>query len=167
MAGTPIGKVRGICIHHTASPRATTTYEQIRHEHVTVNGWTDVGYHHLILGDGSIKTCRPPHLQGAGALGYNAGVLHIAMAGNFELEAPTPQQIRALQQLLAVLCKRHNLPETAIIGHCDVYRTIVKFARMNGRLVSTATACPGRNLYRLLGVCREVVRGYLTAKKGA
>lgn len=167
MAGTPIGKVCGIDVHHTASPRATTTYETIRREHVDVQGWADVGYHYLILGDGSLKVCRPAHLQGAGALGHNRGVLHVAMAGNFEIEAPTQQQIHTLQQLLAVLCKRHNLPETAIIGHCDVYRTIVKFVRVRGRWVSTATACPGRNLYRLLGVCREVVRGYLTAKNGA
>lgn len=163
---TPNGKIRGICVHHTASPRATTTVEEIRRHHVEVNGWSDIGYHYIILGDGTLKVGRPAHLMGAGALGFNQGVLHIAVCGNFDTEALTHQQIHTLQQLLAVLCKRHRLNETAIIGHRDVSKT-TPYVKVGGRWVSTATACPGRNLYESLGVCRSVVRGYLAAKKGA
>lgn len=164
---TPNGKIRGIVVHHTASDRDTTTYETIRHEHVDVNGWQDVGYHHLILSDGTLKVCRPVGQMGAHALGYNQGTIGIALAGNFEHEDPTTAQLRTLIQVLAVLCKRYGLPSSAIIGHCDVNR-IVKFAKLAGRWVSTATACPGRILYRMLGaICRDVDGYLVAAKKGA
>ena len=160
---TPNGKIRGICVHHTASPRETTTMDMIRAWHKTA-GYADVGYHYVIMGDGTLKVGRPVDRQGAGALGYNRGVLHICVAGNFENEAPTNAQIHALQQLLAILCKRYGLSESAIIGHRDVNK-ITPFVKVAGRWVSTATACPGRNLYRLLGICRDVVRGYISAAK--
>ena len=48
------------------------TLEQLRHDHVVVNGWRDIGYHFYITQEGVVYPCRPVERMGAHALGYNA-----------------------------------------------------------------------------------------------
>lgn len=50
-------KVTKLVIHHSASPRDTTTIDKITkwHKH---RGFATVGYHKVILGNGSIKAGR-------------------------------------------------------------------------------------------------------------
>lgn len=46
---------------HCSATRSNRRYtlEQLRHDHVAVNGWRDIGYHFYITLDGVVHTCRP------------------------------------------------------------------------------------------------------------
>ena len=59
---------------HCSATRSNRRYplEQLRHDHVAVNGWRDIGYHFYITLDGVVHTCRPIERMGAHARGYNA-----------------------------------------------------------------------------------------------
>lgn len=137
-------KLTRIVIHHSASPRATTTAKMIDEWH-RAEGYDGIGYHRVIEGDGEVVMGRADEKIGAHAYGFNKDTLGICVVGNFEKEAPTHQQIERLIQVLAILCKRYNIPASGIIGHRDVL----------------PTACPGQNLFNQLPAIRQRVAGYL------
>lgn len=66
---------------HCSATRSNRRYtlEQLRHDHVAVNGWRDIGYHFYITLDGVVHPCRPIERMGAHARGYNAIPLASAM----------------------------------------------------------------------------------------
>jgi hypothetical protein len=141
---TPLAKVTEIIVHHSDSARDTTTFEEIRQWHLE-KGWIDIGYHGVILSDGSFHVGRPDNVMGAQALNHNFDSLGFCVTGNFEVETPTEAQIHTLIQVLAAKCKAHNVPAKAIKGHRDV----------------DDTSCPGKNLYAMLPHIREEVAKYL------
>lgn len=51
-----------IFVHHTCTSRMNTTREQIYNEHVKGRGWSDIGYHFIISGDGHIILGRDERL---------------------------------------------------------------------------------------------------------
>ena len=70
-----------IVIHHSASPRRSTTAEDIRSWHVDDNGWDDIGYHFVIEADGSVVIGRRLPKTGAHAP-PNSGRIGICITGN-------------------------------------------------------------------------------------
>jgi N-acetylmuramoyl-L-alanine amidase len=96
-----------------------------------------IGYHYVIFPDGTVRSGRPEHLNGAHALGYNS-YLGVCLIGNFssvnrplsELNSqdPTPAQMRSLKLLIEQLQSKYNIPLERIRRHKDV---------------STGTECPG------------------------
>lgn len=89
----------------------------------------DIGYHYVILPDGTVQGGRPAGCRGAHALGYSDH-LGICLAGDFDLAAPTREQLGALEGLLRRLMKQYTLaPETirlhhdaTVLGQCPGYR---------------------------------------------
>lgn len=137
-------KISRIVIHHSASPKATTTIQDIERWHKE-KGYNGVGYHKVIEGGGITRQGRPDEVVGAHAYGHNTGTLGVCVCGNFDSEEPDAEQLKELVQVLAVLCKRHGLKAGAIVGHRDV----------------NATSCPGKNLFSKLPDIRQRVTGYL------
>lgn len=137
-------KFKKIVIHHTASPRDTTTLEMVTKWH-TDKGWNGIGYHRFIDGKGKLYQGRPDSQIGAHAYGHNRDTMGICVAGNFDRESLGAAQRKTLVQTLAVLCARHGLTEKDIIGHRDLM----------------ATSCPGGDLYDELPSIRKDVAGYL------
>jgi N-acetylmuramoyl-L-alanine amidase len=146
-----IQKVEYLIIHHSASPE-TTTIDDIRQWHKN-KGWSDIGYHKVIYQNGEVKQGRPDAVMGAQAFGANAFSLGICCIGNFETKKPPEKMIKALIQVLATLCKRHNLPPERIIGHRDVSRMF--------NVPAGASSCPGRYMYSLLPEIQTEVSKYL------
>lgn len=136
--------IKKIILHHSASGRDTTTIKDIERWHLEKK-YNGIGYHLVIEGGGLLRTGRPYEKIGAHAQGFNTGSIGICLTGNFEEEEPDEEQIKQLVQVLATLCKRHGLPVSAIVGHRDVNKT----------------ACPGKNLYKLLPLIRQKVAVYL------
>ena len=136
--------IKRIIIHHSASPRVTTTIQQIEGWHKKA-GYKGVGYHKVIEGGGLVRQGRPDEEIGAHAYGHNHDSLGVCVVGNFENEQPDEAQIDALVQVLATLCKRHGLKASAIFGHRDV----------------NPTACPGKHLFSKLPAIRQRVAAYL------
>lgn len=146
-------KIDWIVIHCSASDRHKTTPKQIDGWH-RQRGWSEIGYHRVITGDGKVHQGRADEAIGAHAAGFNTHSLGICLTGNFDhdtLREDDPQ-FEALVQVCAVLCKRHGIPPGAIIGHRDTYKLLRR---------PVAKSCPGNTAYALLPRLRERVRGYL------
>lgn len=143
-------KINKIIVHHTESPGGDVEF--VRHIHVDINKWSDVGYHFVITngkshgswnagGDGEIQEGRPMERMGAHAKGANKGSVGISLVGTFDETEPTSKQVASVCGLIATLCNKFNLdPRSDVLGHRDVGNT----------------DCPGDNLYALLPTIREV-----------
>jgi N-acetylmuramoyl-L-alanine amidase len=88
-----------------------------------------VGYHFIILPDGTIQQGRPEHCRGSHAAGYDS-FLGICLIGNFSansnpdgdrgLKEPTEAQIQALTALVKRLRTSYHIPLDRIRRHSDV-----------------------------------------------
>jgi hypothetical protein len=97
----------------------------------------NIGYHYVILPDGTVQQGRPEHCRGAHAPGYNS-YIGICLIGNFSeadnptgakgLKEPTEAQMRALVDLTRSLRERYHLSLQQVLRHSDV---------------NAATKCPG------------------------
>lgn len=117
----PMGQVTGVAVHHSASPRSTTL-RTLRRWHVEENGWADVGYHRIILGDGTSVAGRPLHFQGASVRGKNRGLIAILVMGNNASQDPNhhwigDQWAALRRELDAIALLWGNLP---VNGHRDL-----------------------------------------------
>lgn len=97
----PVSK---LIVHHSATPRSAT-FEQLERGH-RERGFEGIGYHLVILGDGSVRRGRDFEAIGAHALGANEDSLGICVVGdNTRPEhAWTEEQCRALRAVVATLC---------------------------------------------------------------
>lgn len=144
-----------IVIHCSASDRYKTTIEDIRAWHVKGNGWSDIGYHTVITGDGIARKGRDDSLIGAGAAGWNEDSLHICLTGNFDIDRITTDdpQYKTLVQVVAIKLKKYpTITLSNVIGHRDVYLRLG---------IPQAKSCPGKYLYELLPQLRRDVAKYL------
>jgi N-acetyl-anhydromuramyl-L-alanine amidase AmpD len=142
-----LARPSGIIIHHSASPASAEGQTVDVH---LIDRWherrgfarTDedrvyhVGYHYVILPDGTIQRGRPERMRGAHCEGHN-DQLGVCLVGNFSSSAnpdgrqgpsrPTPAQLAALDHLLKRLIKRYGVTRADIHRHRDY----------------ASTACPG------------------------
>lgn len=91
-----------------------------------------LGYHYIILPDGTLKRGRPEHCIGAHTKGFN-NYLGIVLVGDFSsrdnpdgkkgLAQPTPQQLKTLVSLCRRLRAHYHFPLSRIFRHSDLERT--------------------------------------------
>jgi N-acetylmuramoyl-L-alanine amidase len=133
----------GIIIHHSAIPSVIggppideAIIDDIhRRRGFRVFYWGrfyHVGYHYIILPDGTVQQGRPEHCHGAHAEGYNS-FIGICLVGNFSSTAnpsgqagpaqPTPAQLQALVDLCRQLREKYGFPVNRILRHSDVSQT--------------------------------------------
>ena len=98
------------------------TVEQLRHDHVEVNGWFDIGYHYYITRDGKVHECRPVERMGAHARGANANSIGICYEGGLDKngkakDTRTDAQKKSMRELVQDICHRHDIID--ILGHRD------------------------------------------------
>jgi N-acetyl-anhydromuramyl-L-alanine amidase AmpD len=123
----PISAINKYIIHHSAS--TTHTAEDFARYHVNSRDWPSIGYHFAIEKDGTIKQTNRLNTLSYHTSGENTTGVGIVLSGNFNIEQPTPAQIKSLKQLLNLLKKE--------VGNYPVY----------GHRDFAATSCPGDNLY--------------------
>lgn len=135
---------RGIVIHHSATDRVQdgrlVDARWINDVHKrkgfgVVYGSTDyaIGYHFVILQNGTIERGRPEHLPGAHSRGHNEDI-GICLVGDFDSSTnpqgkrgplqPTSRQMLAVIRLCAELQSRHGIPTDRIVGHRDLNDTL-------------------------------------------
>jgi hypothetical protein len=125
-----------IVIHHSATPAGNAAVFDKMHRD---KGWDELGYHFVIgngtqSGDGQIEVGPrwPKQKWGAHAKTpnneFNERGIGICLVGNFDVERPTPAQVRSLTRLVAYLMKTYNISARDVIGHGE----------------TKATDCPGR-----------------------
>ncbi|MCE5334083.1 MAG: N-acetylmuramoyl-L-alanine amidase [Desulfobacteraceae bacterium] len=127
-----------IILHHTATDSGSA--RTINNAHGDRGFWNGLGYHFLIdngtlgKGDGQIEMSPRWIRQQTGAHckagGMNEKSIGIALVGNFNNEAPTPNQMQALEYLLKALRDYYRIPVTNVAGHREVD--------------GAKTECPGR-----------------------
>jgi N-acetylmuramoyl-L-alanine amidase len=123
--------LRRVILHHTASPMASTSVDDILRWHLQ-RGMSGIGYHFVIDGSGVIHSTRWIQRVGAHTRGHNLDSVGIALIGNFERETPTSAQMNALVTLLKDLQREYGIDRLQL--HGDL----------------AATKCPGRNLRALV-----------------
>ena len=117
-------KILYLVIHCSATKVTSDfTVEALRHCHVAVNHWSDIGYHYYITKDGTIHPCRPTSKPGAHAKGFNHCSLGICYEGGLDkngkpADTRTPQQKASLLRLLRQLKRKY--PKAKILGHYEL-----------------------------------------------
>lgn len=116
-------KISEIILHCTATPQG----REVRVSDVTrwhrARGFRTIGYHYLVLLDGTVECGRAENEIGAHCLGHNAvsiGVCYVGgldAAGQRPMDTRTPPQKEALRRLVAELRARH--PKAKVYGHRD------------------------------------------------
>ena len=107
-----------IIIHCADTPKGVYfDVDDIRHWHVDERGWSDVGYHFVILLDGTIQFGRPLHKIGAHTLGQNLSSIGICYIGGKGSDTRTKQQKESLIILIKTLKRIFDKPK--VYGHRD------------------------------------------------
>lgn len=117
----PREKTDMIIIHHTAIEDMSVA--DIHELHLR-NGWAGIGYHKVILPNGTVENGRPESMIGAHAQGVNPRSIGIVLVGNFEIVPPSSLQIDALVSLTLELMKKYHVPLENIQPHREVSKTV-------------------------------------------
>lgn len=139
--------ILGVVIHHSATPPTSAGkpvdaavldgYHARRGwVHVDTSGVYHIGYHYVVLQDGTVQPGRPENAMGAhsGVTYYNRHYLGICLVGDFDSSSnprggngplrPPAAQMKATADLVAELARRHGFGPEEIIAHRDVKRTL-------------------------------------------
>lgn len=135
-----------IVIHHTVTDQNITP-EALRAIFKSRFGVDYIGYNFYIRGNGEVHSDLGPEKVGihnnVGKFN-NTNSVGISIAGNFEEQEPTQEQLNSLSNLILELQKNYQIPDENIVGHRDM----------------KSTACPGKNLYKYKPWKKEVSVGY-------
>lgn len=146
-----------ISIHHPAEYQASIDanpgemlVNRIRNYHVKNLGWKDIGYHYIINKDknGVFKAYagRPETWVGAHTWQNNSYTIGISVAYGMGTKPPEAQ-LQCLAELIASICKRHNIPldRQHIKGHREFP-------------YNAGNECPGENLFQKLGYVVDLAK---------
>lgn len=134
-----------IILHCSATPEGRdVSVSTIRQWHLD-RGWSDIGYHYVVMLDGTIEEGRPLERQGAHVRGHNKGSIGICYVGGLDSDMKakdtrTDAQRASLSAFLEFLMVEY--PKATLHGHNE-------FA---------AKACPSfivKNEYKDLIDCYE------------
>lgn len=111
-----------VIVHHSANPTPQNQFSSINEDHrqrfkfvSTLGKWG--GYHYFIEKSGEVLQYRSTEEVGAHTLGQNDKAIGICLAGNFDHQKPTANQIVSLCKLIDYLLKIHQIPVTEIYPH--------------------------------------------------
>lgn len=112
--------INKIIVHCTATKEGKAfTANDITHWHKD-RGFATIGYHYVVLLDGTIQQGRAEMVMGAHCKGYNANSIGICYIGGLDengksKDTRTPEQKKSLLELLKRLKK--DYPNATIHGH--------------------------------------------------
>ena len=118
-------KVKYIVVHCSATMPGQTCDAEIIDQWHRARGFEMIGYHYVVMPDGSIEHGRPLFYQGAHVRNYNTVSIGVCYVGGLDAQGRTadtrtPQQKETLTKLLTQLQKRY--PKARIVGHRDLDR---------------------------------------------
>lgn len=116
-------QINEIIVHCTATPEHRHyTVQDVRRWHKQ-QGWSDIGYHYLVLLDGTVEQGRDVDLVGAHCQGHNSHSIGVCYVGGVTADGKTAKDTRTEKQktaLLRLLLElRHLYPKANIYGHRD------------------------------------------------
>lgn len=144
----PMNGIRRITLHHEGaadSPVYFTDYKAtakrialVRRVHME-RGWGDIGYHYIVDRAGRVWAARPLELQGAHVRDNNEHNIGIMCLGNFDIQAPSDAQLKAVTRFTRDLRHSHRVPVARIHTHQEL----------------VATSCPGRSMQPRIAMFRS------------
>lgn len=137
---------QNIIVHHTAISRAKNPaqFDAVNRYHKD-KGWGMIGYQYLIEADGTVKKGRRENQTGAhtSQKWMNVRSIGICLTGNFDIEEPTLEQVKALHSLVVQLQNKYNIPVKKVFPH----RHFAKYKSCWGKLLPDD----------ILGYCRTEI----------
>lgn len=138
---------RTVVVHHSVIYETDdpTTMRKIQDTHMDTRQWADIGYHFGVGKSGQVFEGRDLKARGTHVEHYNTGSVGVVFFGDFEIDAPTPEQIDQGHRLIDWLALRLTL--THLAGHGEF---------------NDFTKCPGTNMLPYLNLFAEsagLVRG--------
>lgn len=137
--------------HHTFLPayghftgsNHFTLQQNMKHHHVSANGWADIGQHFTSFPDGTIVTGRPLESNPACIFGNNQHAICIEHLGNFDAgrDVMTQAHRQAILRMTAAICERFAIPVTADRVVYHHWYDLATGVRTNGS--GTTKSCPG------------------------
>lgn len=122
-------RIDKIILHCSATPEGKAyTVADIKKWHTLPvskggRGWSDIGYHYIILLNGEIALGRDVDLAGAHTQNHNANSIGVCYIGGVASDGKTPKDTRTPEQKQAfkvLLEKLHTLyPNATIHGHYE------------------------------------------------
>lgn len=110
-------KINKIVVHCSDSPQGRGDTAATIHRWHKANNWSGIGYHAVILEDGTIEYGRPDYWRGAHARGANKNSLGVCLIGRNSF---TAKQMTALAKYVAEKRKKHSIKLENVIGHYEV-----------------------------------------------
>ena len=113
-------QINKIIVHCTATREgAPVSLDTVRRWHLE-RGWSDIGYHYLILLDGTIERGRPEERQGAHVRGHNRNSIGVSYVGGVDRnlkakDTRTQDQKDSLHNLLSNLMASYE--DATLHGH--------------------------------------------------
>ena len=107
--------IKYIVVHTSASPQGRGDNAEKIHTWHLARKWDGLGYHFVILEDGTIQNGRPEYWQGSHVRKHNhhsLGVCLIGMGGD-----ATQEQLNSLHQLAGGLSFKYG---AVLVGHSDL-----------------------------------------------
>ena len=104
--------IKFLVVHCSDTPNSQNLNANDIHKMHINFGWNGIGYHKVILRNGTSESGRPEYWQGAHVYGYNDQSLGVCLIGTDEF---TPIQFRTLKKLLDYWKSKY--PNARIVGH--------------------------------------------------
>ena len=138
--------INKIILHCSATREGQNiSTETIRGWHVNERGWSDIGYHFVVLLDGTVDKARPIKRQGAHVRGKNKGSIGVCYIGGCDADmnpkdTRNEAQKKSLEELITYLMESYD--DATLHGHNEF----------------SSKACPSFNVqevYKELIECHE------------
>ncbi|MGE2837239.1 N-acetylmuramoyl-L-alanine amidase [Mycobacterium sp. SMC-4] len=167
-------KIRAGIVHHTAGSNDYTPQDSaaiirsIYEYHTRTLGWCDIAYNAMVDKYGQVFEGRAGGMgrpvEGAHTGGFNHNTWGVAMLGNFDVEPPTPIQLRTTARLLGWVLGQSGVDPLATVALPSEGGSFTKFPFGSSPLLPTifthrdvgATECPGAAAYAQMDMIREI-----------
>jgi N-acetylmuramoyl-L-alanine amidase len=117
-------KVDKIVIHCSATREGQAHNAKDIDRWHKAQGWNGIGYHHVVLLDGTVEKGRDESLAGSHVKGFNATSIGVVYIGGLAANGVTPKDTRtdAQKVALAKLIKelKAKYPGAKVMGHRDL-----------------------------------------------
>lgn len=115
-------EIKEILVHCSATKEGKNyTVNDITRWHKD-RGFTTIGYHYVVLLDGTIQQGRAEMVMGAHCTGHNANSIGVCYIGGLDASGkPKDTRTEAQKKALLTLLKRlkADYPKATIHGHCE------------------------------------------------
>jgi hypothetical protein len=129
----PLSAIQQVILHHTATAQSTT-WQTVATYHVNSRGWPGIAYHLGVHADGRVALLNDPETISYHAGNANGSSVAISVMGNYETDAVNAMLWQRILDVKTVLAAYLGRP-LPMSGHRDT---------------TSATVCPGKNLYAKL-----------------